>query len=234
MRDRFQGGGSTFGIMTSVTFKTYPTPPLTGLVVYMMTPDLTSPSIFASVAYIVSQFPSLGDRGLSGYSYMLSSYPNPLDGGATSVAGFFGTFVLQDTQDPSDMNDLWDPILAHVSDTWPDLIVVPNVTTYPSFLGWYAENYDKSTTGEDVYVGSRLLGADALTANLTANAEAFKQFASGGAGTAYLVSGKGVHDAKPRGGGNAVLPAWRNAYVHASKFRSPVPSLPTNKKGFLC
>jgi hypothetical protein len=35
--------------------------------------------------------------------------------------------------------------------------------------------------------------------------------------TVFLVSGKGVHQAKPRGGGNAVLPAWRTSWVHASK-----------------
>jgi len=29
------------------------------------------------------------------------------------------------------------------------------------------------------------------------------------------VSGKGVHNAKPRGGSNAINPAWRKAYVHS-------------------
>ena len=217
-----QGGGSTFGVTTSVTFKTHPTPPLLNMVVMVITTNVSSPSVFPAVSYLVSQFPSLGDQGLSGYSYMLSAYPNPFDGGATTVAGFFGTFILQDTQDPADMNKLWDPIFQHVNATWPDLTVVPNVTAYTSFLDWYSVNYDKSSTGEDMYVGSRLLDADTLTANLTANAEAFKQFASGGAATAYLVSGKGVRDVKPRGGGDAVLPAWRKAYVHASKFESHI------------
>lgn len=211
-----QGGGSTFGIMTSITFKTHPTPPLVGIVLIVVS-RVGDPSVFPAVSYLVSQFPNLGDKGLSGYSYLLSDFPNPYDGGNTSVAGFFGSFVIQDTQDPADMSKLWAPVLKYVNKTWPDLMIVPNVTTYTSFLDWYSVNYDKADAGYDQYVGSRLLDRDVLTSNLTANAEAFKQFASGGSATAYLVSGKGVHNAKPRGGSNAILPAWRKAYVHASK-----------------
>lgn len=69
--------------------------------------------------------------------------------------------------------------------------------------------------GVDRLVGSRLLGADVLTANLTLNAEVFKRFATSGVGAAYLMSGKGVQNTQPRGGGNAALPAWGWAYVHA-------------------
>jgi hypothetical protein len=48
---------------------------------------------------------------------------------------------------------------------------------------------------------------------------AWNKFATiGGTGNAYLVTGPGVRNAKPRGGGNAVCPAWRKAVIHASKF----------------
>lgn len=208
--------------MTSVTFKTHPTPPLTAIQLVVASYNTSSPSVFPALAYLISHYPSLGDQGLSGYSYLFSSYPNPFDGGNTNVSGLLVSFVLQDTQDPAAITSLFDPILAHVTATWPDMVtLVTSVTTFPSFLGWYLENFDSSESGQDLYVGSRLLDADALTADLSASADAFRQFASGGTATAFLVSGKGVHDAQPRGGGDAVLPAWRKAYVHASKCEVP-------------
>lgn len=79
-----------------------------------------------------------------------------------------------------------------------------------------------SAAGLDEYVGSRLLSKEAVTSNLTAAAAAYKQFSLSGLGTAYLVSGKGVFNAKPPGGGDAVCPAWRTSYIHASKFSAHI------------
>ena len=182
------------------------------------TPNVGSPSIFAMIAYVLSQFPSLGEAGLSGYSYFFDNFPSPV-GGNIIVGGFAGTLVLLNTQDPSDLSKLWAPIFDHINTTWPgEFVILPNVTAFPSFLAWYNENYDTSAAGTDQYVGSRLLDAPALTGNVTLSAELLKEFAAGGgAGTAYLVSGPGVHSAQPRGGGNSVCPAWRTSYVHASE-----------------
>ena len=66
-------------------------------------------------------------------------------------------------------------------------------------------------------MGSRLLDGPALTANATATKLAFEKFADGGQATVYIVSGKGVWHAQPRGGDTAANPAWRKTYVHASK-----------------
>lgn len=71
--------------------------------------------------------------------------------------------------------------------------------------------------GYENVMSSRLLDRDALTSNLTKAKEAYELFADGGGSNMFMVSGKGVHDAVPRGGSNAVLPAWRSTYVHASK-----------------
>ena len=170
------------------------------------------------VAYVLGQFPDLGDNGLSGYSYYFPAIPNPLDGGATTVGGMLASVVLQDSS-PEDMVKLWKPVLEKINTTWPGKFMVSyQPKSFPSFLGWYSENYDTSQAGLNSYLGSRLLDRTALTANLTRSSLALEGFANGSIATAYLVSGKGVRDAKPRGCGNAVLPAWRRAYVHASKF----------------
>lgn len=215
--------------MTSVTFKTYPSPKIEQLTLVIATTDVSNPRpIFDMVAYVLSQFPSLGDQGLSGYSYFFPSIRNPFDGGATTVGGMFMAAVLQDSS-PEAMHKLWDPVLAHINVTWPGLFqVIYQPKSFPSYLGWYEENYDTSAAGQNSYLGSRLLDKTALTANLTKSSAALERFANGTLSTAYLVSGKGVHNAQPRGCGNAVLPAWRKAYVHASAstpFSSPLSML---------
>jgi hypothetical protein len=204
--------------MTSVTMKTFPTPKLESASLLLTTTEIADPRpIFDMAAYVVSQLPSLADQGLSGYAFIFRAFPNPFDGGNTTVGGIIFTGVLQDSA-PEELRALWDPILAHVAATWPGLFLplYEGAKSYPSFMGWFAENYDMSTPGENVYLGSRLLDRDSLTANLTKTSEAFERFTDGEISTAYLVSGKGVHNAKPRGCGNAVLPAWRKAYIHAS------------------
>jgi len=206
--------------MTSVTMKTFPTPKLESLTLIIVTPNISNPRpIFDMIAYVYSNFPSMADDGgLSGYSYYFPSYPSPFDpSGNTSVGGLVFSGVLQD-RSPQDMRSLWDPLLAHINATWPGLFqVIYQPKTFPSFLGWYQENFDASQAGLNTYLGSRLLDRAALTDDLDKSARAFEGFCNGSLATAYLVSGKGVHDARPRGrDGNAVLPAWRRAYVHAS------------------
>ena len=208
-----------------MTIKTYPTPPIVNLEVIIATTDLGNPAIFQMIAYVLSQFPSLADAGASGYSYFSGSIANPFGGNGT-FGGWAGTLVLLGTQDPNDILTLFGPIFEYVNTTWPnEFFILPNVTTFPSFLAWYDVNYDMSAGGLDQYVGSRLLDGPALTGNLTRSAELLEAFSAGsGAGTAYLVSGPGVHNAQPRGGGDAVCPAWRTSYIHASP--SPLPLSP--------
>ena len=196
--------------------KTYPSPKIESLILALSTTEVANPRpIFDMIAYLLSQWPSMGDAGLSGYSYFFPSIPNPFDGGATIVGGIFMAVVLQDSS-PEAMRALWDPVLAHINTTWPGYQVIYLPQTFPSYLAWYSENYDTSAAGTNSYLGSRLLDKAALTANLTKSSAAYEGFANGTLATAYLVSGKGVHNAHPRGCGNAVLPAWRKAYVHAS------------------
>lgn len=205
--------------MTSVTLKTFPTPKLESVTAIIATPQIDDPRpIFDMTAYVLSQLPSMGDKGLSGYSYVFRQFRNPLDGGNTTVGGLVFSGVIQNSS-PEALRELWEPVFAHVKDTWPDLFmtIYYEPKSFPSFLGWFSENYDTTPAGESSHVGSRLLDRDALTKNLTRLSEAFERFTDGDVSTAYLVSGKGVHNAKPRGcSGNAVLPAWRKAYIHST------------------
>lgn len=210
------------------------------------------------IAYVLGQFPSLADQGLSGYAFLFHALPPFFDANAADpnapVSGLFMSAALQLPQTncscsscssgSETMHRLWDPVLAHINRTWPGLFTASFQTqTFPSFLSWFHSNFDSSPAGDNSYVGSRLLDAPAL-ARLASGGEegsaALARFAGASIdgddsgenentialATAYLVSGKGVHHARPRGGDNAVHPAWRSAYVHASAFSlSPLLSL---------
>ncbi|KAK4145731.1 uncharacterized protein C8A04DRAFT_26476 [Dichotomopilus funicola] len=224
------GGASTFGVMTSVTMKTYPTMKIDATTNIIITPDLENTRVtFDMIAYVLSQLPDMGDKGMSGYSYVFQQYPNPLDDGNTTIAGFVMSAALQN-QSPEALQQLWAPVFEHVNTTWPNhFTAIQLPESFTSFSDWYSKHYDTTPTGSDFYIGSRLLDREALTANLTHSAEAWKGFTGGSVSTAYLVSGKGVHNAKPRGGSNAVLPAWRKAYIHATMGEEAEPSNTTSR-----
>ena len=205
--------------MTSVTIKTYPTPKILHLQLTVATVTSIAKGTWDMIAYFLSQYPALGDAGVSGYSFVFDNLTNPFGPPDTPpVSGITTSFALQDTNDPNDGLKLFAPIFAHINATWPTFTILPNVTAYASFWDWYQPNKDSMAAGSNMYVCSRLLDAKALSGDRNATRDAFQAFTGAGTATAYLVSGKGVWNAQPRGGSNAVLPAWRKAYVHASEF----------------
>jgi hypothetical protein len=171
-------------------------------------------------AYVLSKYPSLSDSGVSGYSFILGG--GELPGGMGDIKGplgglFFGGAMLDST--PEKLRALWEPILNHVQQTWPGVFFVDYQTeSFPTFLAWFERHYDVTPAGGNLWMGSRLLDKNALTRNVTALSFALERFAGDDMAIAHLVSGKGVHDSPAEnisGLGNAVLPAWRKAYVHA-------------------
>ncbi|KAK5632339.1 hypothetical protein RRF57_008054 [Xylaria bambusicola] len=209
------GGGSTFGVMTSVTIATHPTPKLVAGIIGILSPDLDAPWVWDMNGYVASQFPYFMSKDVSGYVYFSENLSGPDgNGGTINYAGVGGEFVILDTEDISDMAAIWEPIIAHVNATWPSAVSAISVFPYSSLKAWFDVWYDKNPAGYDQYVGSRLLDEKALTTSDPADiGQAFKL----ASGSAYLVAGKGVHNAKPRGGSTAVTPTWRRAIVHAGQ-----------------
>jgi hypothetical protein len=211
-----QGGGSTFGVITSITLKTIPSPQVMNLNFYITT-SAESPHAFDMVAYMLGNFPALADAGVSGYPIIFKAAPNTSDGGRTLVSGMLGKVIMLNTQNATDILAKFEPLFANINMRWPGFSFHTDTKYHPSFYSWYQENYDSSITGHENVMGSRLIDGPALTRNSTATKLAFERFAAGGSATVYIVSGKGVWNAQPRGGGTAVCPAWRKTYVHASK-----------------
>ncbi|EPE10440.1 fad binding domain-containing protein [Ophiostoma piceae UAMH 11346] len=210
------GGGSTFGVMTSVTMKIFPSPEIVGMT-FWIAASADNANAFDMIAYVVSQFPHLADAGISGYPIIFNKVKNFIDGSDTVIKGIIGKIIITKTNDASILAGKMESIMNHVNATWPgSMFGHYNTTYYPNFQAWYAENYDGSPTGYDNIMASRLLDRAALTDDMLSLKTALAKFSAIGQATVYIVSGKAVHEAQPRGGGNAVLPAWRRAYVHAT------------------
>jgi hypothetical protein len=176
-----------------------------------------NPYAFDMVAYVLSKFPELIDAGVSGYPVIVKKTPNVYDGSGVLISGILGQLIMLDTQRPADITNLFSPIFRHINATWAGFQFYSTAKSFPNFLAWYLDNFDNTPVGTETLAGSRLLDAQALSGNSTATKLAYEKFSDGGLSTAFMVSGKGVWNAKPRGGSNSVCPAWRKAYVHASK-----------------
>lgn len=208
------GGGGTFGVLVSATMKTFPSTPFAQILLQVQAPT-ASEAWWEQMAYILSQYPYLSEHGVVGYPSIV-----PVSGN-TSTAVYTGPFVILDGTDAAGLLKIFDPIITHLSTTWPGASKVTNVTFgFPDFISQFEFNYDKSIAGLDQVMSSRLLDVETLTRNATELKEALKTFTGPTSTTgsrAHLVSGKGVWNAIPAGGKNAVNPAWRKAQAHLSE-----------------
>ncbi len=115
---------------------------------------------------------------------------------------------------------MWSPFWSYVNETYPNQTTTKVVSNlFPNLYSLYKEYADASIAGVDKVVGSWLLPPDTLTDNEDFS-DALRTFMGDAGARLYMVSGKGVWDAVPRGGSDAVNPAWRKALIHAGEFLS--------------
>ncbi|KUJ11481.1 FAD-binding domain-containing protein [Mollisia scopiformis] len=213
------GGGSTFGVMTSVTIKAFQSSAFHTVTALMATKPGTD-AYWSVIANVLSQFPTLDEMGISAYSYIAPGFTSAALNITTPVDGFYGIFMLPGLH-PENTSDSLTSAIKQLFNTatssFPQQFeTFTNTTSYPDFWSYFEPNYGPLNAGDDGVLGSRLLDGKALTGNLTALADAYRVASPvGNEISAFLVSGKGVHNAKPRGGSNAVNPAWRTAYIHS-------------------
>uniref|UniRef100_L2FGL7 FAD binding domain-containing protein n=1 Tax=Colletotrichum fructicola (strain Nara gc5) TaxID=1213859 RepID=L2FGL7_COLFN len=212
------GGPGTFGVITSITFLTHPSPAITHTFWAIRTePD--APYLPALTAYVLSQMPALECAGMSMYctsSRVLMDNPFPVQSLPAQIAGMMGVALLQDQSNSEAMQELWQPINATIAARWPEAMFVLQTEQFASWFDWFDKYRDARPVGYQLIFASRLLDEAALTEDVDALAAAVEMATEMvGRMTAFLVSGRGVHEAVPRGGGNAVHPAWRRAYIHA-------------------
>jgi len=209
--------------MTSITFRAFPSAEFIAALGIVLTPPGGEP-YWDVVANILSQYDSLDAQHISAYTVVAPGYVNPALGITTPLDVYLGSFNLQGLYPGNTSNSLaaaltavFDAATAEYPGQFTVEVFPP--TVYPDFWDWYNPNNGPLTgAGGDVLVGSRLLDEKALSQNLTALKDALKIVTQTGPATGlYLVAGRGVANAKPRGGSNSVNPAWRKALVHTGK-----------------
>jgi hypothetical protein len=201
--------------MTSVTIKAYPSAPFHTVVVFLGTTPGAEP-YWDVMAHLLSQYPFLDEQGISAYTTIAPNFASTDMG---LVDGFLGIYILPSLHPENTSESLTaviNKLFNNAIAPYPtQFFTYVTPSSYPDFWAYYKDNNGPSDGGHDQIIGSRLLDKKALTTNLTALKEAYRSATPPGTITSpYLVSGRGVHNAKIRGGSNAVNPAWRKAYIH--------------------
>lgn len=202
------GGGGTFGVMTNVTLKTYPTPPVS-LLSLQLTMSSATDDIWDMIAYILTQYPYLSNKTITAYPEIAAT-----TSGNTTTLYFTADFRSISPQVVPYLLAAMQPIISHIQSTWPAASLNYTTSSYPTFYSHFLATAYSAPPGYNFRLGSRLLDAPTLTGNLTALTSTVKSFCSQFGCGPLLLGGKGIWDAVPRGGSDAVNPAWRKTVVH--------------------
>ncbi|KAJ3505295.1 hypothetical protein NLJ89_g7493 [Agrocybe chaxingu] len=187
------GGGGTYGVVTSVTYRTHP---IFSLSMAVLAANFSSTDIAQSVIteFIKSQ-PAWSNKGWGGYS-------------SISTSAFQLQHVAPNVS-TTDMNATFSPFADYVSNATQGASQVA-YQNFSSFTEWYAATYSQGPP----QVGYPILGANRLLSRAVA-AENPAQVAekllslNGGVLGILSVAGGAVSEVDPSSMG--VLPAWRTA-----------------------
>jgi hypothetical protein len=215
--------------MTSVTFKAFPSSPYATVLAFLATAPGTE-AFWDATANVLAQFPKLNNQGISGYTFIAPGFTSAAFNITMPVDAYYGVFnlpLIHPGNSSASLTSAVSEVFATATAAYPLQFLTSAIPTlYKDFYSFYVVNNGPLDAGFDILVGSRLLDEEALTSNLTAVIEAFKTVTPyGSSSSVYLVGGKGVWDAVPRGGSDAVNPAWRKALVHSGT--SSLVSLPS-------
>jgi hypothetical protein len=209
--------------MISVTMKTHPSPTIQSVDFFLGTaPD--APNAREVLGWILSQVPDLMDAGLRGYNWVSPNGPVPItvEGIPKTLAAMSGEMVLTNSS-PEVAEALMADLVGNLTAKFNGTYSYYDVNSWDSWLHWYDEYDNGLAAGDSLVLKSGLISRKALTEDPDAMADAMYQACepSGDGGMLFFaLGGKGVVDAKPRGGSNSVNPGWRSAYVHGCKSSS--------------
>ena len=202
------GGGSTFGVVTSITVKAYPDMAVTAstfsFTVGGNNGTITSDNFWTGVRNYMDYFPSLSSQGIYAYWFIINTSTGPM-------------FLMQPFWAPgkslADTNALLAPWFAQLNAL--NITFTPKTVHYDSFYpAWLASFPLEAVSKTHVATGSRLFPKEnwSTSSKLDATFNAIKT--SSQAGLTIIAF---IIDPNLKNGGypdNAVNPAWRNTYAH--------------------
>lgn len=211
-----QGGGSTFGVVLSITVKAYYKTTISEITFAYNTTG-NSDTYWTLAAYFHQQIPYLSEHGAMGYYFAYPFMEDPTAANQSQTGKIVGGWIFAN-KSIEDALAIMKPMEDHIEAAdWGDAI---SVLKFPSAdsAGFNSiwSGMPPQSVGSDGRLGSWLLGREGLSQNLTTLATALRA-ADGGLQfptLGHVVAGPGVRNAQIPAGSNAVNPAWRSAYVH--------------------
>ncbi|CAG8961380.1 hypothetical protein HYFRA_00013327 [Hymenoscyphus fraxineus] len=201
------GGGSTFGVVTSVTVRAYPTLPTT-TARFSFTAH-TMENFMKGVKAYWDLFIALADAGTYSYFFI--------------IPGTIPTFIMlgfvapnQTTTQVQSLLQPWFSILRSHNTTF---LQPPNITTYTSTARALLSTFPTEPLQPDGLIGSRLFPRSALTpssplANRTW--EAWSESINKGVIIGFNFRAPNIHNLT-----TSVLPAWRESVFHCIQGSAP-------------
>ncbi|KAK7470125.1 hypothetical protein VKT23_001566 [Stygiomarasmius scandens] len=188
------GGGGTYGVLTSVTYRTHEITPFIGV---FASCNFSSP---ASAKSVVSEFfriwPSLSDLEWGGYTTLSNAT--------------FGFFMVAPNASWADVNATIDPFFDVLHNTSADTVAL--TVPFDGFFSWYQALFASGAqVGFNTEISSRLLPRETFD-NHESMAEALLSF-PGGILLNHVAGGK-VSEFDPDSAG--LNPAWRKAILHVT------------------
>ncbi|KAF8254011.1 FAD/FMN-containing isoamyl alcohol oxidase-like protein MreA [Wilcoxina mikolae CBS 423.85] len=190
------GGGAAFGVVISVTVKTYDTPSVSGAVITYNYTETTNDTFWAGIDAFHSFAPSFGDASIYGY-YELSD------------TKFFIKPLLAPGKTLQELTAIVAPFLAKL-----DALGVPytsSITEHPTFKAGYDALFDGEGAGTNMLTSSRMILRDHVAANHTAVTKAFRRAAEEGYYFIGHLIAPGVNGGvKPE---TSVNPIWKDGLL---------------------
>ncbi|KND93023.1 hypothetical protein TOPH_02171 [Tolypocladium ophioglossoides CBS 100239] len=208
------GGGGTFGVVVSVTVRTFPSVPAVFVDFGFAVPQGNLSAYWDLTRDFHSHLVAISDAGGCGY-YSVS--PQPQDTNGTEVMLLYGGFLFLNETQTDKVHKVIDPLTADVRrNAGPGSFW--NVNILPQISEWIdmALKGDADTTGGIVILGSRMISRDFLTKSdgpkrLTDALNSISESAGAVGFTGHVVAGGAVAKSAVD---SALNPVWRRTITH--------------------
>ncbi|KXG47233.1 FAD-binding, type 2 [Penicillium griseofulvum] len=211
------GGGGSYGVVTSMTVKVYPSKPVVAqsLMISPIKSDDINP-LLEAVTDVHAQYPDIMDGGFSGYGSWSVNSPMKLFGdenvGYTHAVAIMGKSM-------ADAQEIFEPLLKTLQKyNGTSLSVSVSWFEFPSYAAYYKamSGMKQPVGGANSALTSRMMGKTALTSSRTRLRSMIGVI--GGKPAEYTINnvelvggGKVLTDGSDKY--SAVNPAWRSTYI---------------------